>query len=45
MLDPVDRAWCQKKQATLLGLNIKGIYDPVDRNKLLNTSYEKKIPD
>lgn len=45
MLDPVYRAWCRDLEATLLSLDIKGAYDRVAREKLLDTLMEKKIPD
>lgn len=45
LLDRVYSAWCNKLQATLLSLGIKGAYDRVDRGKLLDTLANLKIPD
>lgn len=45
MLDPVYHAWCLNLAATLLSLDIKGAFDRVDREKLLEILAEKKIPD
>lgn len=45
MLDSVYQAWCLNLAATLLSLDIKGAYDRVNREKLLEILAEKKIPD
>lgn len=44
-LNPVYHGWCEGLQTTLLSLDIKGAYDRVDRQKLLDTLAMKKIPD
>ncbi|KAF9871262.1 hypothetical protein CkaCkLH20_11183 [Colletotrichum karsti] len=49
LLDPVYKAWCTDKQrriySTLLGLDVKGAYDHVDRKKLLAKLVEIGVPE
>ena len=45
LLDPIYTAWCRDLKVSLLGLDITGAYDRVNRRKLLEVLWQKKIPD
>ena len=44
LLNPVYRAWSSKEVASMMSLDMKGAYDRVNREKLLEILIKKRIP-
>ncbi|CAO2655408.1 Nn.00g104720.m01.CDS01 [Neocucurbitaria sp. VM-36] len=45
LVNSIHRVWLRKKKVTLLGLDLSGAYDHIDRAKLLDSLVSKGIPD